>query len=58
MILLVEIGKPTKLGKQEKITRVYVGPELRRADAEKIQRQLKQRDDISEAYLRRYKAES
>lgn len=43
---------------QEKITRVYVGPELRRADAERIQRQLKQRGDISEAYLRRYKAES
>ncbi|MEC8524689.1 MAG: SPOR domain-containing protein [Pseudomonadota bacterium] len=42
----------------EGITRVYVGPELRRADAEKAQQALMQRDDIQAAYLRRYLAES
>jgi len=42
----------------EGITRVFVGPELRRADAESVQEKLKRRDDVSEAYLRRYKAET
>lgn len=42
----------------EEMVRVYVGPELRRADAEKAQRALIQRDDIESAYLRRYQAES
>ena len=42
----------------EGITRVYVGPELRRADAEALQKQLIKRRDVQDAYLRRYQAES
>lgn len=43
---------------EEGITRVYVGPQLRRSDAEAQQTKLKQRNDIPDVYLRRYQAES
>ncbi|MEQ3692871.1 MAG: SPOR domain-containing protein [Thalassolituus sp.] len=40
------------------MTRVYVGPELRRADAEVLQTKLKKELKQQDIYLRRYEAES
>jgi DedD protein len=40
------------------MTRVYVGPELRRADAEVLQTKLKKDLKQQDIYLRRYEAES
>lgn len=40
------------------ITRVYVGPELRRSDAEAVQKKLQKELNLKDVYIRQYEAES